>query len=206
MSTRPTQRPQNRLFFLACDNQVNLFWFISLFWSNCIEKCLVLQKEHHSASRHKKRLLVSFCGGFLNLFPPNCNWITQKNHTQTSLNKPVKLKTRMPTDWMHFVMNWVSWNPSCRSKFKQSVVDDVNTVSSKQPNPGSSPCKYFSGGSATHLQSQRSRTSQDRGQNRGRFYHSGSRPQVGRAQNSITCYNCGDLGHVASQCSSPHLN
>lgn len=90
----------------------------------------------------------------------------------------------------------------------ESVVDDVNAVSSKQPNLGSSPRKCFSCGSTMHLQSQCSLTPpvQSRGRNRGRFYRSGPRRQVRRAPNSITCYNCGGLGHVASQCSSPHLN
>ena len=87
--------------------------------------------------------------------------------------------------------------------------DDVNVVSSKQPTPRfATPRKCFSCGSTTHLQRDciRAPPGRGRGRRQGRSYRSGPNNQFSKAQGSMTCFNCGGVGHVASQCSSPRLN
>ena len=88
-------------------------------------------------------------------------------------------------------------------------LDDVNVVSSKQSTPSlSTPRKCFPCGSTSHLQRDCSRAlpMRGRGRRQGRSYRSAPNSHFGKAQGSITCYNCGGVGHVASQCSSPRLN
>ena len=91
----------------------------------------------------------------------------------------------------------------------ESALHDLNVVSSKQSNPSLPTCQCFSCGSTTHLRRQSSRAppvrGRERSRGRGDLHHSGPRSPLGRAQNSITCYNCGGRGHIATSCLSPHL-
>lgn len=172
LSTGLIKPPWNGLFCLTWENQVNPFWFISLLWTNYIEMHLVSKKVRHSTSRLRWWLLISIFEGFLNPFPPNCNWVDKSNLNLTK--EPWQIEELLSRT--HSSIEQVTPVESAENVYKldavncselnelrhvlhkqvnpESVVHDVNAVSSKQSNPSLPTLQCFSCGSTMHLQRQ----------------------------------------------------